>query len=65
MSPARKTYRVYCFDNSSHVVSVDEIEAADDAEAIAAAESLGFATKCELWDGRRLVAAIDGERKVG
>jgi hypothetical protein len=56
------TYRVYCFDAARHVVSVEEIRAPSDAEAIAIAESAGFGTKCELWDGRRLVAQLEDQR---
>ena len=64
MSQPRKSYRVYCFDAARHVVSVDEIEAADDADAIAKAGAAQFGDKCEIWDGKRLVAQLDGERRT-
>ena len=63
MSGPQKTYRVYCYDADRHVVSVDEIRAADDEDAIAKAQAQGFGTKCELWDGRRLVAQLQDERR--
>jgi hypothetical protein len=56
-------YRVYCFDLSRKVVSADFINAANDDEAIAKAETRGFGTKCELWHDSRLVAQLDAERR--
>ena len=64
MSSPTKTYRVYCFDGISNQLTGDVIQAADDDEAIAKAEAIGFGTKCELWEGRRLVAQLDGERRL-
>ena len=58
-----KTYRVYCFDLAAKVVTADFVKAATDEEAIAKVEEGGFGTKCELWDGRRLVAQLEGERR--
>jgi len=58
-----KSYRVYCYDLGRKVVTADFIKAADDDEAIAKAEERGFGTKCELWDGNRLVAQLDAERR--
>ena len=63
MSNALKTYRVYCYDAVMKVVSADLIEAHDDEEAIARAKAAGFATKCELWKGDRLVASLEEERR--
>jgi hypothetical protein len=63
MSQPRKTYRVYCFDGSTMTVSGDLIEASSDEEAIAKAEARGFGSKCEIWDGKRLVAALQAERR--
>lgn len=57
MSPT-KSYRVYCLDNGQHMVSVDWIEAVSDEEAITKAEAQGFGSKCEIWEGRRLVAQL-------
>ena len=62
-SSPMKTYRVYCFDAAHKVLTADWLEAASDEEAIAKAQALGFGTKCELWDGRRLVAQLEDQRR--
>lgn len=64
MSQPRKSYRVYCFDAARHAVSVEEIEAADDADAIARTHAAQFGDKCEVWDGKRLVAQLEAERRT-
>lgn len=63
MSHPTRTYRVYCFDSEHNIVTADLIEAVDDADAIARAEAAGFGSKCEIWDGRRLVAELGDERR--
>lgn len=63
MSSPNKTYRVYCFDAARRMVTADFIDAVSDEEAIAKAEAKGFGSKCEIWDGRRLVAELAEERK--
>ena len=62
MSSPLKTYRVYCYDSVRRIVSNDIIEASDDEEAVARATAAGFGTRCEIWEGNRLVAQLDGER---
>ena len=62
MSSPLKTYRVYSYDSVQHVVSSDIIEASDDEDVIAQASSPRF-TRCEIWDGNRLVAQLEGERR--
>ena len=62
MSTPQTTYRVYCFDSIHQIVSVDLIEAASDAEAIAKAEAADFGSKCEIWDRRRMVAQLTNQR---
>ena len=63
MSSAQKIYRVYCYDAARLQISVDEIKAASDAEVIAKAEAAGFGSMCEIWDGRRLVARLEDQRR--
>jgi hypothetical protein len=63
MSPPLKTYRVVCFDAGLKAVTADLIDAASDEQAIAIAHSHGFGDKCEIWDGNRLVAQLEGERR--
>ena len=53
-----KTYRVYSFDLTEKTVTADFITAASDEEAIANARACS-ASKCEIWDDRRLVARLD------
>jgi hypothetical protein len=63
MSSPKKTYRVYRFDAAHKVLTADWLEAASDEDAIAMAHAQGFGTKCELWDGRRLVAELEDQRR--
>ena len=63
MSDPQTTYRVYCFNAARRIVTADFILAGSDEEAIAKAEAKGFGTKCEIWDGRRLVAQLEEERR--
>lgn len=63
MSQESKTYRVYCFDGTIKAVTVELIEAASDEQAIAHADAMGLPDKCEIWDGNRLVAQLEGERR--
>ena len=65
MSSPVKIYRVVCFDAAHKLVTADFIEASSDEEAIATAEAMGFGTKCEIWDGNRLVAELESERRTG
>jgi hypothetical protein len=64
MSTFPKTYRVYCYDGVHKMVSVEEIHAATDQEAIAHAEAKGYGSKCEIWDGRRMVAQLGEQAKT-
>lgn len=65
MSSPEKIYRVYCFDAARHIVTADVLKASGDEEAIANAEAAGFGSKIEIWDGSRLVAQLEGERRTG
>lgn len=58
-----KTYRVVCFDDARNVLTADLIEAESDEQAIARAQVAGFGDKCEIWDGNRLVAMLEEERR--
>jgi len=63
MSAARKTYRVYCFDGAAMTLTGDLIEACDDAEAVEIAGARRFGSKCEIWEGDRLVARLEDDRR--
>ena len=65
MSAPSKIYRIYCYDAAEKSVSADEIEARSDEEAIALVEAEGFGSRCEIWDGDRLVAQLNAERRTG
>ena len=54
-----KTYRVYCYDGVRKDLSNDIIEAASDEEAIERANCANSGTRCELWEGDRLVAQLE------
>lgn len=63
VSTPLKTYRIYCYDVGPRIVTAEFIEAVDDADAIARAQAAGFGSKCEIWDGKRLVAQLEAERR--
>jgi hypothetical protein len=47
-----------------NTVSSDLIEAVSDEDAIAHAHAAGFGSKCEVWEGNRLVAQLsDGSEQ--
>jgi hypothetical protein len=55
-------YTLYCMDAAGNIGLSEPIEAVDDQAAIQQAQSLkAHALKCEVWQGRRLVAALDTE----
>ena len=56
------TYRLYCLDGVGKVASAEWIEAEDDERALSAAETVRRGRPCELWEGGRLVAHLDGKR---
>ncbi len=54
------SYKLYCMQSLGNLHFAEWIEAPNDAEAIAMARKLKKdALKCEVWHGRRLVAALD------
>ena len=54
-------YRIYTLDGL-HILKGDWLEAASDEEAIIAARATNPGSKCEIWDGHRLVTTIDAIR---
>ena len=57
------TYRLYCLDGLSKVVSAEWIEAEDDGRAVELAKDMTDAMKCELWQGDRLIARLDRKER--
>lgn len=56
-------YRVYTLDGVRRIVSADWIDAATDEEAIAIVQATCGGLQCEIWDGDRLVAKIQAQRR--
>jgi hypothetical protein len=57
-------YRIYCLDGLDKVASAEWVEADDDEAAVELVKEQHDGQKCELWDGRRLVARIDLRRQA-
>jgi hypothetical protein len=55
-------YRIYCLNEEGRFHKVEEITAANDAEALARARSLHHGGECEVWAGDRLVGRIAAEQ---
>ena len=54
------SYRMYSLDGAGRISYGEEIEAIADDEAIARVREMRpNALKCELWEGRRLVATLN------
>jgi hypothetical protein len=57
-------YRLYCFDGVGKVWAAEWIHAGSDEEAIHAAHRMDIGIKCELWEGKRLVATIQSPSRA-
>ena len=53
-----KAYQLFCFDRGGRILSVDWLVAADDDEALAAANDVDNGTTREIWERNRLVGRI-------
>jgi hypothetical protein len=59
-------YRIYCLDGAGKISFAETINAASDPEAIARAHDMKRHTlKCEVWEGRRLVATLSAQDLAG
>ncbi len=54
-----QTYRYYCLDGVGNLHDTQWISADNDDDAIAQVEARHPDGKCEIWQGRRLVAALE------
>ena len=53
-------YRVYCLDAAGRIDFAEVLLAADDSDAVVKARAThNGARKCEIWQGKRLVASLD------
>ena len=58
-------YTLYCLDARGQISMAETIDAEDDHDAIRQAQVLKQdARKCEVWDGKRLVADLDAQDLV-
>jgi len=57
-------FRLYCFDGMGKVWTADWLSASSDAEAIELANCMDVCVKCEVWEGKRLVATIDRQNQT-
>lgn len=53
------SYRVYCFDGASRILSADWIQATNDAAALADAKRNMNCPRIEVWQRDRLVARYE------
>jgi hypothetical protein len=55
-------YQLYCLDRAGRIGLAEWLEASDDDDAVRQARAAKRgALKCEVWQGHRLVAAIDDQ----
>jgi hypothetical protein len=55
-------YRAYWLEGAGKFLNVDWIDAANDEQAVAAARANIQSSKCEIWDGRRLVKKFEADQ---
>ena len=55
---SEQTYRYYCLDGAGHLHDAEWFEAENDTEAVAQVAATHPDSKCEIWQGSRLVAKI-------
>lgn len=51
-------YRYYCLDGSGKLHSAEWLHADSDEEAVAQIAALHPDARCEIWQGKRLVATL-------
>ena len=63
--PVMASYRLYCLDGIGSIGLANWIEANSDEEALAAARLMtAGALNCEVWQGKRLVAAWKSQESM-
>ena len=58
-----ENYRYYCLDGAGHLHDAEWFHAENDEEAIAQIAAKHPDSKCEIWQGKRLVAALPPMRR--
>jgi len=56
-------YRLYFLDGDGHIQGVVELDCANDAEAIAVAETYGDGRPMELWRRERWIRRFSGKER--
>jgi hypothetical protein len=54
-------YRIYCLDHEGRISKVHEVEADDDAAALAQARALNHSGACDVWNRDRFVGRVAGQ----
>lgn len=57
-----ENYRYYCLDSGGRLHSAEWFHADGDEQAIAQIAAMHPDARCEIWQGRRLVAALSPMR---
>lgn len=58
-----ENYRFYCLDSSGRLHDAAWFHAESDEDAIAQVGSKHPDSKCEIWQGERLVSSLSPERR--
>jgi hypothetical protein len=59
----KKTYRICCYDAANRILTAELVDAASDEAAVAMADATCAGQMAEIWQGRRLVAQLEAERR--
>lgn len=57
-----ENYRYYCLDSAGHLHETEWFHADSDEEAVAQIMAKHPDSRCEVWQGKRLVASISPNR---
>jgi hypothetical protein len=57
-----ENYRYYCLDGAGRLHDAAWFHAENDADAIAQISARHPDAKCEIWQGKRLVASLSAQR---
>lgn len=59
---SKTTYRYYRLDRWGNLHLPDEVEASSDDEAIQLVSSRHPSERCEIWNGKQMIADLDPSR---
>jgi hypothetical protein len=58
-----ENYRYYCLDATGRIHDAQWFHATDDEEAVGLIAARHPDAKCEIWQGKRLVATVEAQRR--